>query len=901
MNQKWYRAAVTKAVLIVVAHIMVAVMAVSVLRITIYPAIRDEVFDGNPAQEYKDCSDFADRMWTYSARAVGEISAREIFETNREYDPDKLVDIELYYDTGMIEKRDRKETDAVSEAEEESDGEDVSDSEESPDEKEDADVSDAEEESGERLLYRLGDLLSWYDIRSNGEQSPAEQIVVCKGMDDNYRYYEISDFYTQIKSGGLQFIAIDEEAGYTEQNILQNMEFGTGMQDKMFRGIQDEEGKLIYSDCWLYDGNYFLEEFVPVNTSGILEVANEKKTWNGKLDEIFTMLDVTLNGLGNMYASYQEYGDGLAEGDTNFHYIYVDLNEKRVYTNKKEYEAYVNLQTNLDEIMTAGSYAIVRPKLADFKTDLDLEAEYWRDVVKYTGPAEGEFIFAASVDTDYPIQDEFYRENRMYAKYRAGVRRAELWTAVAAVICLICVLWLAAAAGRNNRDEELHLNGFDHWKTEPAAAVVILGWAVIVFFWVLMGELFLPQRLVSEMSVDGLVQQTTYQQTIDSGLGLVWCAFLAGWTLSMFLVGFLSLVRRWKARSIWKNSLVRGICRFTELMFKNINVIWKTVLLFAGFVLIQLFFYIELGVYMDSVFRFLVLLANAGVFGWLCYRAVGQYRIKKGIQHIAGGEVEYMIPVDGLFGEQKAMAEMLNRIGEGLETALAENMKNERLKTDLITNVSHDIKTPLTSIINYVELLKQENFEDPKLQRYIEVLEQKSQRLKTLTEDVVEASKVSSGNITLEYMELNFAEMLQQTSGEFEEKFKARRLTEILTLNGEGAVIRADGRRTWRVLENIYNNAAKYAMEGTRIYGDLNVTGQEVCFSLKNVSEQPLNISADELTERFIRGDISRSTEGSGLGLSIAKTLTEMQGGKFELYLDGDLFKVMISFPKVVW
>ena len=227
-------------------------------------------------------------------------------------------------------------------------------------------------------------------------------------------------------------------------------------------------------------------------------------------------------------------------------------------------------------------------------------------------------------------------------------------------------------------------------------------------------------------------------------------------------------------------------------------------------------------------------------------------------------------------------------------------MKSERLKTDLITNVSHDIKTPLTSIINYVELLKQENFENPKIQRYLEVLEAKSQRLKTLTEDVVEASKVSSGNITLEYMNINLVEMIQQTSGEFEEKFKARNLKEVLTLPEQEAIIRVDGRRMWRVLENIYNNAAKYAMEGTRIYADLEVRDLSAVFNLKNVSEQQLNITADELTERFIRGDISRSTEGSGLGLSIAKTLTQMQGGKFDLYVDGDLFRVTITFPIVL-
>ena len=225
-------------------------------------------------------------------------------------------------------------------------------------------------------------------------------------------------------------------------------------------------------------------------------------------------------------------------------------------------------------------------------------------------------------------------------------------------------------------------------------------------------------------------------------------------------------------------------------------------------------------------------------------------------------------------------------------------MKNERMKTDLITNVSHDIKTPLTSIINYIELLKRENFEDPKVQNYLKVLEEKAQRLKTLTEDVVEASRVSSGNIKLEQMNLNLVELVNQASAEFEEKFEANSLKVIINMPNEPAVIYADGRRMWRVLSNIFNNAAKYAMKDTRVYADVMMTEREVLFTLKNISEQPLNISADELTERFIRGDLSRSTEGSGLGLSIAKNLTELQGGKFELYLDGDLFKVLIRFPK---
>ena len=242
------------------------------------------------------------------------------------------------------------------------------------------------------------------------------------------------------------------------------------------------------------------------------------------------------------------------------------------------------------------------------------------------------------------------------------------------------------------------------------------------------------------------------------------------------------------------------------------------------------------------------------------------------------------------------MAELVNSIGDGLNNAVASAMKSERLKTDLITNVSHDIKTPLTSIINYVDLLKRENLQDPKIQGYLDVLEAKAQRLKTLTEDVVEASKVSSGNISLEMMDVNLVEMVNQTIGEFSEKMEAKKLTIVASLPEEQAIVHVDGRRMWRVLENIFNNAAKYAMPGTRVYADLRVNEGKVSFSLKNVSENPLNINAEELTERFIRGDVSRSTEGSGLGLSIARDLTEMQGGKFNLYVDGDLFKVMIEF-----
>ena len=289
---------------------------------------------------------------------------------------------------------------------------------------------------------------------------------------------------------------------------------------------------------------------------------------------------------------------------------------------------------------------------------------------------------------------------------------------------------------------------------------------------------------------------------------------------------------------------------------------------------------------------------DAAVLLLLLREASGRKQIEHGLKEIAAGDLDYKIDLTELQGEDNLqLAGIVNSLGEGMKAAVQEQMKSERLKADLITNVSHDIKTPLTSIINYVDLLKRENIENEKAKDYIRVLDEKSQRLKQLTEDLVEASKISSGNIKLEFMNLNLVEMIQQTSGEFEEKFKAGDLEEVMNLPNEEIVIRADGRRLWRVLSNIYNNAAKYAMQGTRVYADLEKKDGMACFSLKNISARPLNIPASELTERFIRGDVSRSTEGSGLGLSIAQSLTEMQGGTFELYLDGDLFKVTIKFP----
>ena len=353
-------------------------------------------------------------------------------------------------------------------------------------------------------------------------------------------------------------------------------------------------------------------------------------------------------------------------------------------------------------------------------------------------------------------------------------------------------------------------------------------------------------------------------------------------------------MRRAKAKVLWENSISYMLSGILKDAFANSKRTTKVLALFGGYILIN-YILTRLG----GVGFVLSVIFNVVVAGYIMKEAIQDQKLLDGMKKLQEGELTYQYEMEEFSGFRKEFATALNGVHEVFLNSVMESMKNERMQTDLITNVSHDIKTPLTSIINYVELLKRENIENEKAKGYIQVLEQKSHRLKHLTEDLVEASKISSGNIKLECMQLQMQEMIYQAGGEFADKFELKGLTLIENLPAEPLYIRADGRRLWRVLENLFNNVAKYAMPNTRVYVDLIDLGTEVKFSIKNISEQRLNIEAKDLTERFIRGDISRSTEGSGLGLSIAKNLTELQGGKFYVYLDGDLFRVTITFPKL--
>ena len=651
------------------------------------------------------------------------------------------------------------------------------------------------------------------------------------------------------------------------------------------------EGKIVYIDCWSYDGGWMEELYKPVDAENIMQVANDNPEWNGRLNDAYAMLNNAIFSLRDAYSSYEWMEEGYQEGDTNLTYLYADTEKGIVYTNRKEFRDYGKLKENLETIRTMGKYAVIEPELKDFESNIEgIDAAEWRDEIKYSGGKEKGFIYAVSVDTEYPIKDSLYSEARQYEKYSPFVRGVLILGASSIVLLVVILIWLTAVAGRDGQSQEISLNWFDRWKTELAAGAVVLAWGVPVVLFGSRTQLLSTAGAMSKW----MYYEAEYAYISPSGT-LAVGGTIAAYTCAMFLIGYLSLVRRIKARTLWKNSLSRSLIRFSKRAFASLHAVWKAVAVFTVFVLVHWLALLSNG---NEYAVALMLAGELAIFIYMVRQAVGRQKIDIGVDKIAGGEVDYKIPLDGMGEEQRSIAKKINSIGQGLDAALEESIKSERLKTDLITNVSHDIKTPLTSIINYVNLLKQENFDDPKIMRYLDILDEKSQRLKTLTEDVVEASKVSSGNITLEFMNINLVEIIQQTSGEFEEKFTANDLTEVMSLPEHEVIIRADGRRLWRVLANIYNNAAKYAMKGTRVYADLYTIGDAAVFSLKNISDQPLNISADELTERFIRGDISRGTEGSGLGLSIAKTLTQMQGGNFELYLDGDLFRVTLTFPQ---
>ena len=469
---------------------------------------------------------------------------------------------------------------------------------------------------------------------------------------------------------------------------------------------------------------------------------------------------------------------------------------------------------------------------------------------------------------------------------------------VGAAGAIACLVFLFIGAGHRKGKEGARLNLLDRIPLDMYAA----GCFALAFVWLLLFvELtesmayffaFSPEGItylaftcivVYTAGLVALAPFLSFATRVKAGGGIWWRNTAVCWALKLC----------WRAVR-WCWGLVKRFCGWLWYMTTKISIVWRTALI----VLIVLVanFCIAISIRYSGFALFCWLLLMAAVFLLACFGAWQMKSLKAAGEKLAAGEFEYKIDTKHMYWEFKHHAENLNSIGDGMAAAVEQRMKSERLKTELITNVSHDIKTPLTSIINYVDLLERPHTPEEGAE-YLEVLERQSKRLKKLTEDLVEASKASTGNMSVTLAPTSTLEIINQSLAEYGQRMEAGKLSVLINVPEPAPTVRADGRLLWRVMDNLFNNVVKYAMPETRVYVDVRTSEGNAVISVKNISRAALNVSAEELMERFVRGDTSRSTEGSGLGLRIAKSLTELQHGQFSISTDGDLFKAEITLP----
>ena len=622
-------------------------------------------------------------------------------------------------------------------------------------------------------------------------------------------------------------------------------------------------------------------ELSDVGTEQFLDSGYYTKCIEKKCDDLSDYLRLLIKGESRTSEEnrrYLQYTNEFKSGESNFCYWY-RIGEAW-YTNQpdtKEGQEF-DVEAVLMEAKTMGNYLIYDLVDKEFGTDINGMADYFfGGGNQMLWPAD-DMTLIIGIDTELSAEDDIYEASREYEQLHPWIKICIFCGLVSLMGWIISLVYLTLATGRRTEEEKIHLNPIDKIKTEILVAAFIFMMVELV--------ILITKVNSEEWAVYGIIVASGTVSLVIDGL---------------FLIFYLSMVRRMKAEMLWETSVACWLERGIRKVFARQKTTVRVLLLFAGHMAVCFVLAVGAFYYQSMTALVVLLLFSAGECYMILRKAVEQYQIRQGVEKIRDGALSGKIDIEQLHGEEKSLAEAINNIGEGLLHAVDDSTKNERMKADLITNVSHDIKTPLTSIINYVNLMKLEKIDNERVQGYIQILDEKSQRLRQLTADLVEASKISSGNVKLDMQVIDLVEFVYQTSGEFNEKFEQKELTIVTKLPKTAVLIRADGRQLYRVIENLYNNVAKYALEKTRVYVDIAYVEEKVVFSIKNVSEHSLareNSNAGDLTERFIRGDSSRTTEGSGLGLSIAKSLTVLMGGVFDIKVDGDLFKASITFPQ---
>lgn len=581
----------------------------------------------------------------------------------------------------------------------------------------------------------------------------------------------------------------------------------------------------------------------------------------------------------NKLVSLYDSGDSAVASyyeDKNILYYIEDTHSGEIVSNFK----------NQDYITSFSNSEFIRKYVGGESSDL----VYDRDEVKYDYETDQYYFYSENqplYETNHKVEftifiprnmqftDRFFITDKIISFGYHNRYTFIIFAVISLALSIVIYSYLFISVGHRNNQADIKVAPFNNIPIDVLSVIVLFVYYCAMLFF------------------------SEYNTLVEI---IVFCFIVPAILYFVTLWYLMSFVVQLKAKTIFKRTfiywLIKKISKLGNVIkhiYKNLKTTYKVLFvigIFWSFILI----FMGVNVYDNKnlILGFIFISAVETLIIIFC--AIAFQRVKQGGEKIVSGDLENKIDTTYMFGDIKDFADSLNNINLGLQSAIDDKMKSERFKTELITNVSHDIKTPLTSIVNYVDLIKKEECENEKIKEYIDVLDRQSIRLKKLIEDLVEASKASTGNLSVELEKCNLSLLINQAIGEFYEKLELNNLQVIQSQENQDVYIMADGRRLWRVIDNLLNNICKYAMSGTRVYIDLKRKNGKAIITFRNISNTPINLSSEELTERFVRGDRSRNTEGSGLGLSIAKSLTELQGGSFAVSADGDLFKVVLSF-----
>ena len=559
-----------------------------------------------------------------------------------------------------------------------------------------------------------------------------------------------------------------------------------------------------------------------------------------------------------------------------------------------------NEGTNLRFVITDPSGAVIaKSEGADESADWTYIHTYgvgnsdWNGEYLYGAPSSEEdisYVFRSRVDSGLRAWDALALVSRLIGALYALRIAVYPLCFLAAILAIACFVALMCASARRPEDDGLHPGPLHRVPYDLMLAAVIL--LALLVIW---------------LGVD---------QAIDYGsdtLAVAIASAAAALGLNVFCGLSMSTAARIKDRSLLTNTVVWGILkllwrilraigrglrrigRFLLTLLRGLPLTFRTVLAYLALVVLD-FIIVSANLQEPEIFLTILFIEFLLLLVFVTHVALTLRRLQKGGQALAAGDLSRKVDTRGMLWDFRRHGEDLNRIGEGMNAAVEERLRSERLKTELITNVSHDIKTPLTSIINYSDLIAREPCENEKITAYAQVLTRQSERLKRLIDDLIEASKASTGSLDVVMAPCSAGVFLTQAAGEYGERLKNAGLELVMQTPEQPVMILADGRRLWRVFDNLLGNVCKYAQPGTRVYLTLEVRDGDAVITFKNVSRSALNVTPEELMERFVRGDASRHTEGNGLGLSIARSLTELQQGSLDLVIDGDLFKAILRF-----